>query len=115
MNQTMDTNKIRNIFIILLLTTLFFTCDLCASEKKTELELNQEIFHSENNVNNEMSEIDYIGNDVLLKPVEKLKNNTEDYILFNVGRLTHDDLEVYNNKMSIFEHKTDGPKVSLTF
>ena len=102
--------------IVFMFTSLFIVYDLCAKERKTELELNQDIYRFMKLNEIEKDDFDYIGNSLIMKPVEKIKSNTESYLLNNMGSITHDDMRKnYSKSTSMFKNKSDGPKISLTF
>lgn len=95
--------------------TFFLAVDLYAHGTKTELELNQDVFETEFK-QREMRQIDYIGNALLITPVERIKESTEEIVLLNKAHITHEEIKnvpVQQNVM--FEKKADGPKISLTF
>jgi hypothetical protein len=95
---------------------MIFVYDLSAKETKTELEINQGIFSEKSDQEKELSNLDIVGNSLFLQPVEAVKEGTEEYILLRMGKITHDDMEnTLQQKNSLFEHKADGPKISVTF
>ncbi len=108
-NLTIDRKFVFTVAIALL---FFISMDLYASSEKTELEVNQEIYHEIETL--QEKKLSQIG-ELLLQPVKTLKEGTEK-LFFRKAFVKHDELSVNeaNHKNMLFQ-RTDGPKVSLSF
>lgn len=105
-----------DMFLCFILSLVFSSNLLYADElKKTQLDQNKFVFRQEQSIQADATAIDYIGNVMLLKPVEVIKDETED-ILLNKFEFRHTEMDndpAYKNNFISKNH--DGPKISLSF
>lgn len=106
-------HRVKVVFTVLLLAISIFVYDLIAKEAPTELEMYQDIFSQTDSVKPASGTA---GSALLLQPVEKVKKNTEEYVLRRKGVITHDEMEgAIRNEREMFKQRSNGPKISLTF
>lgn len=116
MKRKHDMHIAKIVVTVVVLATLFFVYDLIAKEAPTELEMYQDIYSQIDRTDDADSSSAATGRDFLLHPVEKVKNNAEEYVLRRKGVITHDEMEGNSHsRREMFKHRSDGPKISLTF
>jgi len=116
MHTINGSKKTRLVMVIIMFVVFVIAYDLYANETRTELELNQDVFSRKaGTTQREMRRIDYMGNALLITPVERIKSNTEDFLLRNIAILTHEELNTKVKKNYLLKESDKGPKVQLTF
>jgi hypothetical protein len=109
-------HAIRVIVSVMIFVIVFCVCDLIAKEAPTELELYQDIFRRVSARAEDSRSESSNSSGSLLEPVEKVKVNTEEYVLRRKGVITHDQLSGNRpNQHEMFKHRNEGPKISVTF
>lgn len=118
--STLTLKTTSNVTLIYVVLSLIFAAVVHAEDlgkEKTQLDMNKAVFKEVSEpAEKELKMIDYIGNAVLLKPVEVVKKNTQEKVLLNKMKFEHTALDMSGNGKNPFKrNRSEGPKLSLHF